>query len=376
LLSKESLVLKAETDIDVFNTFSRFRQEESRLNALAKLMSVNLVAPASNEEVALFDQIMHQSSDGAWRTKPEIIINDRTAGVFLPPDAKLDVNQKTLHVRVKKLIDAASFGINDSLNNLWFLSRDKSEVIADIFMPDFVIKNMYADTDYTQTPWLTLGDPSSNPERKMQWTNPTFDPTLKTWLVSAVKPVDVNGKWVGTIGQDMYLPNMFHNLFKKNQRYLEETHFLLNKDGQFLQAGFWQNAFETKPNQFKPDFNQAPLLEKLFKQKLNDKAQIFTDKIKFKNQKYIAIYTTVLPMDWRYYRLVPIEPILAPLNKLFMTMASVLSLMGLLIGALIHEVVKKTIIDRINNLVRKVFFLERYLILRVTYPDDSMVLIA
>jgi len=354
LLSKESLVLKAETDIDVFNTFSRFRQEESRLNALAKLMSVNLVAPASNEEVALFDQIMHQSSDGAWRTKPEIVINDRTAGVFIPPDAKLDVNQKTLHVRVKKLIDAASFGINDSLNNLWFLSRDKSEVIADIFMPDFVIKNMSADTDYTQTPWLTLGDPSSNPERKMQWTNPTFDPTLKTWLVSAVKPVDVNGKWVGTIGQDMYLPNMFHNLFKKNQRYLEETHFLLTKDGQFLQAGFWQNAFETKPNQFKPDFNQAPLLEKLFKQKLNDKAQIFTDKIEFKNQKYIAIYTTVLPMDWRYYRLVPIEPILAPLNKLFMTMASVLSLMGLLIGALIHEVVKKTIIDRINNLVRKV----------------------
>jgi hypothetical protein len=41
--------------------------------------------------------------------------------------------------------------------------------------------------------------------------------------------------------------------------------------------------------------------------KLSDKAQIFTDEISFKNQKYIAIYMTVLPMDWRYYRLVPIE---------------------------------------------------------------------
>lgn len=353
LLSNESLVLQAETDIDVLNTFPRFREEETRINALAKLMSLHLAAPASNDEVLLFNQIIQRSADGAWRTKTEAVINDRTAGVFLPPDAKLDADQKALHMRIKKIIDAASFGINDSLNNLWFLSRDKTEVISDIFMPDFVM-NISADADYTQTPWLTLGDPATNPERKMQWTRPTFDKALNTWLVSAVKPVDVNGEWIGTIGQDMYLPNMFHNLFKKNQRYLDEKHFLLDKDGNYLQAGFWQREFEVNPVTFKPDYNQVPLLEKLFKQKLNDKAQIFKDEIKFKNQKYIAIYTTVMPMDWRYYRLVPVEPILAPLNKLFMTMAIVLGLMGLLIGALIHDVVNKSIIDRINNLVRKV----------------------
>jgi PAS domain S-box-containing protein len=308
--------------------------------------------------VKVFDEIMQRSTDGAWRTKQEVTINDRTAGIFLPPDAKLDAQQKALHIRVKKMIDAASFGINDSLNNLWFLSRDKSEVIADIYMPDFVM-NMSADADYTQTPWLTLGDPATNPERKMQWTKPTYDPALKTWLVSAVKPVDVNGEWIGTIGQDMYLPNMFHNLFKKNQRYVDEQHFLLDKDGNYLQAGFWQQEFIANPDTFKPHFSQALLLEKLFKQQINDNAQVFADEIIFKNQKYLAIYTVVMPMGWRYYRLVPIKQILAPLNKLFTIMGVALVLLGLLIGTLIHEVLQKVILSRISTLARKVYKPER-----------------
>lgn len=354
LLAKEGLVLQAETSIDVFNTFPRFRQEEARLNALSQLMAANLTAPAKNDELMLFDQIMHRSADGAWRTQPEVIVNDRTAGIFMPSDTKLDANQKALHMRVKKLIDAASFGINDSLNNLWFLSLDRTEVISDIYTPNFV-SNMPADSDYTKTAWVTLGDPVTNPERKMQWTKPTFDPALNTWLVSAVKPVDVNGKWIGTIGQDTYLPNMFHNLFKKNQRYVDEVHFLIDGQDNYIQAGFWQHEFEANPDGFKPDYRQAPLLEKLFKQKVTHKAQIFSEHISYKNKKYLAISSTAMPMDWRYYRLIPIEPILAPLNKLFIAMIAVLGLMGLLIGAIIHEAVKQTILERIDSLVRKVF---------------------
>jgi diguanylate cyclase (GGDEF)-like protein/PAS domain S-box-containing protein len=354
LLTKESLALQSETEIDVFNTFPRFRQEESRMNALAKLMQIDLSEPANNEEVNFFDEIMQRNEDGAWRTRPEQVVNDRTAGIFLPPDAKLDANQKAMHIRIKKMIDAAAFGINDSLNNLWFLSRDKTEVIADIFMPDFVMK-MAADADYTKTPWVTLGDPATNPERKMQWTKPTYDPALKTWLVSSVKPVDVNGQWIGTIGQDMYLPNMFHNLFKKNQRYVDEQHFLLDKDGNYLQAGFWQQEFIANPDAFKPQFSQAPLLEKLFKQKVNNNAQVFAEEVRFKNQNYLAIYTSVMPMGWRYYRLVPINQILAPLNKLFTIMGVTLVLIGLLIGALVHEVLQKVILSRISTLARKVY---------------------
>ena len=173
-------------------------------------------------------------------------------------------------------------------------------------------------------------------------------------MVSAVKPVDVNGVWIGNIGQDMLLQNIFAVLFKKTQRYRGELFFLLDEHGHYLHAGSWQQALEANPDKFKPDFNQAPLLEKLFKQKLESNAQVFEQQVSVKGQKYLAISTMVKPMNWRYYRLVPVKEILVSLNKLFISLGIAIVLIALLVGLLIRKIVEDIILSRFRALAHKV----------------------
>ena len=59
---------------------------------------------------------------------------------------------------------------NATLEGSW-----QTEIIQDHGVPDFALM-MAADTDYTNTVWVTLGDPAKNPERGLRWTPPLFDP--------------------------------------------------------------------------------------------------------------------------------------------------------------------------------------------------------
>ena len=353
LLDREAMVLQADTNINITNIFSPVRQGLAGLNLLAQLLQKELAAAPEASEVKLFDQMMQRSTDGAWRSKQIGIEIDRSAGIFLPPDAKLDTKQKSLHVRSKKMIEAAAFGLNSYFTNLWLITHDRTEVISDNLAPDFILQ-MSANTDYTKTVWMTLGDPANNPSREVRWTEASYDPVSKAWLISAVKPLDVDGVWIGNIGQDMLLQNMFAILFKKTQRYRGELFFLIDAHGHYLQAGPWQQRLEAKPEKFRPEFSQAPLLEKLFKQKVENSALVFEKQVSIKGKKYLAISTMIMPMGWRYCRLVPVAEILAPLNKLFITMAVALVLMGLLIGLLIYQAIQDMILSRIHTLARKV----------------------
>jgi len=119
--------------------------------------------------------------------------------MFLPPDAPLDAWQKRLHLCSKRIMDIFGASINAPFSNIWLLTTDKTEIIYDHGVPDFALI-MPANTDYTQTPWVKLGVPGINPERTLRWTPPLFDPVPKSWMVSAVLPVDVNGRWIGMIG--------------------------------------------------------------------------------------------------------------------------------------------------------------------------------
>ena len=160
LLDKEAKTLQADTDISITNVFRPILQEEAKLNFLSQLLQQDLAAAPDSNEVKLFDNMMQRSTDGAWRSRLNEIETNRSAGIFLPPEAKLDAKQKSLHLRSKKIIDSAAFGLNTYFNNLWLITHDKTEVISDNLTQDFV-SQMSADADYTKTPWMTLGDPAT-----------------------------------------------------------------------------------------------------------------------------------------------------------------------------------------------------------------------
>jgi diguanylate cyclase (GGDEF)-like protein/PAS domain S-box-containing protein len=350
LLNSEAAELAKETQSIVSTNSQSLAGYELSLKALSSNLAKAYAAPPLANEEATFDNLMQQSPDKAWRSKHKNQLGDMESGIFLPPNAKLDAEQKRLHLRSKQVLDIFGSSIASQTENIWLFTIDNTAVIFDYVFPNFVYE-MPAVNDYTTTPWLMLGDPASNAERGLRWTPPTYDAPSKQWLVSAVMPIDVNGSWIGNIGRDIVLADVLSELLKHSKRFDGEQQFLLDAQGNFIVAGPWQKELEAKPENFKPDLSHQPDLVKLFSHKdVSTKAHLFERKVSLQGRDYLSIDMPITATGWHYYRLVPTNKILAPLRKLFYTIVSMVLATGLLVGLLIDVAVKRNIVNRLQVL--------------------------
>ena len=353
ILASEAATLVAETRMLMESNTTHLAKAEVSLRALSNLLKKSLNAPSQAADKAAFDHLVRRDADHAWRSQADGYDTTFEAGIFLPPDAILDASQKVLHLRSKRVIDSLTGSINAPFSNVWLLTHAKTEIIYDHGVPDFVAR-MSADNDYTKTPWLTLGDPTTNPERGIRWTPPLFDPVPKSWMVSAVLPVDLSGHWIANIGHDIYLKDVFPALFQQGQRYTKELQFLLDERGNYIEAGPWQQALEAKPEAFKPDLRDEPDLVSLLSNKLNAQPHLFEQAVTLQGRKYLAIGMMMQPVGWHYFRLVPIDEIMAPMRQLFYVLFAMVLTIGLLIGVLINVAVERNIVVRLQALANGV----------------------
>jgi len=347
LMGREADNLVSETRSIVAVHSQNLAQAEPGLKALALKLEKALDQPVEADETSAFDQLVQHDPDGAWRSRRENFDGTLEAGMFLPLDAPLDAAQKIQHLRSKRVLDVFGGSVTEPFTNVWMLTHGKTEIIYDHGVPDFALL-MAADTDYTKTDWLTLGSPATNPERGLRWTPPLYDPVPKSWMVSAVMPVDVQGRWIGTVGHDIYLNNVFPMLFQQSQRYSGEVHLLLDAKGNFIQAGPWQKALEAKPESFKPDLHKEADLARLLATKLEIQPKSLA--VTFEGRKYLAVGMIVPPVGWHYFRLIPTDEILAPMRSLVLVLAITVLIIGLLIGLMIEFSVKRNIINRLKEL--------------------------
>lgn len=353
MLVSEAATLSAETKILVASDAQSLLEAESSLKSLSRILAKSLAEPLRSGESEAFDRLVQIYPDQAWRSKRKGFDGNLEAGIFLSPDASLDAAQKSLHLRSKHVLDIFGASISSPISNIWLLTTNKTEVIFDRLYPDFVML-MSADTNYTKTPWFTLGDPATNHERGLRWTPPMFDPVSKIWMLSAVFPVDVNDRWVGVVGIDFSVSEEISTIFLRSQRYAGEQHFLLDAQGNYIQAGPWQKVLESKFENFKPDLHNESDLVKLLANKLDFKPHVFDQAVTLQGRKYLAIGMAMQPVGWRYFRLVPIDEILAPVSRLFYEFFAMVVVIGLLIGLLIDIAVKRNIVVRLNRLANSV----------------------
>lgn len=350
LLATEAATLTSETQTVVASNTQTLLDYESSLKALSSALEKTLAEPPKAGEAGAFDRLVQRYPDQAWRNRREGFDGKVEAGIFLPPDAVLDAEQKSLHLRSKHLLDIYGTSITNAYGNIWLLTKDKTEVIYDHLYPEFAAL-MKADTDYTQTPWFTLGDPATNPKREIRWTPPMLDPVSNGWIISAVLPLDVNGRWIGTLGRDISITKAIPSLMQKSQRYSGEQHFLMDAQGNYIDAGPWQKQLVAHPDKFRLDLTKERELALLLGHKeSNLNTHLYDKHVKFNGHEYLAIDAPMPYLDWRYTRLVPIDQILAPMRQLFYSLIGMVLAIGLLIGFLIDLAVQRNIIKRLQTL--------------------------
>ncbi len=349
VLASEAATLIAETKILSVTHTQKLADAGTSLNALARGLKKKLNSPFETTDIAAFELLIERDKDLAWRNQGKSFDGKLESGIFIPPNTLLSDEQKEILLRSKHVLDAFGNSIQSLFNNVWLLTPSNTLIIYDTGVPDFVAK-IPANIDYSKTPWITLGDPATNPKRTMRWTPPLFDPVAKIWLVSAVLPLDVHGQWIGMLGHDIYLNKMLPTIFQPSQRYPGEQHFLLDAQGNFIEAGPWQKALEANPESFKPDLMNEPILAKLLSNKLSLEPKAFKQEISLMGRKYLAIGMIMPSVDWQYFRLIPIDEILAPMRQVFYALVGMVIAIGLLIGFLIDAAVKRNIVARLQVL--------------------------
>ncbi|HOY70977.1 MAG TPA: EAL domain-containing protein [Methylotenera sp.] len=353
LLASESAVQLAETKNLVEANTQKIIAYETGLKALSLTLKQTLTPPPIAGEEAAFNRIIQQDPDGAWRNNAAIFDGKHESGLFLPPDAKLDAHQKSFHLRTKLALDAFGSSITTNTGNIWVLTLDKTEVIFDHLYPNFT-SLMKADTDYTNTPWLTLGNPKTNPQREVRWTSPTLDPVSMDWIISAVLPIDLNEKWVGTVGRDIGLRKESLDIFQQNNRYQGEQRFLLDAENHMIEAGPWQEILRANPKDIEPYLEKEPALKKLLRANSSNDSTPKLQKVVFQGKSYMVTSMQLPVVKWQYFRLVPIDEILSPMRQLFYSLTSMVLAIGLLIGFLIDLAVERHIVSRVKKLANTI----------------------
>ncbi|MBE0440059.1 MAG: EAL domain-containing protein [Gammaproteobacteria bacterium] len=292
---------------------------------------------------------MSLNEDGVWRNKPEHFDGLNESGVFLPKD--VSDQQKQIHMRIKHVMDLYGAASHEEFENLWFLSPYRTAIIFDKSFPQFVFEQQ-TDNDYTNTPWVTMTSPLENPNRQFVFTPPLFDPVPKVWMVSALLPLYLGDRWLGSIGIDLPLENVFTRLLKRQHKYQNAQLFLKDLAGNYILAGDWQNLLESSPEQFVELIKHQSELNELMAMKLTANATVLKDNVSINGIAYAAVGMLLEPMGWHYYKLVPVNDIIEPFHLTLWTLITIILVVSVLSGFLISLSVNKNIGQRIKRLAQ------------------------
>jgi signal transduction histidine kinase len=254
-----------------------------------------------------------------------------------------------MHLRIKQLFDVVGSVASKRLENVWYLSPFRSEMMFDRNYPDYVF-NEEDNADYTQTPWVTYTSPDINPNRELRFTPPLFDPANSVWMVSAVYPIYVNGEWMGSIGEDMQLSDVLAFMFKEAQLYNATQHFLIDDQGNFFLAGDWQSSIEANNKPIKLNFESEPQLAELFHKPVNNEPQVLSTDLWIHDKRYVAIGMTISPVNWRYFLVAPVDEMMVTTRQLFIHLLELILIIGVLNGLFTFYFAGKTITNRIKIL--------------------------
>ena len=327
----------------------QFARSGPKLKALADQLEPELGRAMQAEELQAFDRMAQLNSDGVWRNRLPGFDGAKEAGLFLPEGDGLSPAQKVQHLRIKQRMDQFGPAASAQSENLWYLSPQRSEIIFDRTYPHFAF-DQKADNDYTQTPWVTLSTPQKNPQHELRFTPALYDPVPKVWMVSAVLPLYVKGQWAGSLGEDMPLAGLFDKLLAQKGMYAGVQHFLLDREGNFILAGPWQSELESAAVAFRPDLTHEPQLAKLLASVVGVKPTALGGDIVFNGQRYLAIGTKLDPLGWQYFRLLPVDQVKGPLQRLFVMLGAMALLVTAATGVLIGTAVGRNITQRIRLL--------------------------
>nr|WP_298689325.1 ATP-binding protein [uncultured Dongia sp.] len=330
---------------------SALAQADPSLTKLATFITTAMQPAPNRTDIEAFDRLTVPFEDGSLRSDPTTFDGRQHAGIYLDPRTPRTDAIKAFHARLTPIIDLYGAGTVPRFDTLWLLTRWHSMIVLMPRVPTYVWDATPAD-DYNLTEWIMGGDPAINQTRSLFWTKPAYDPVSRSWMVSAVKPLDINGVWAGTIGHDFFLAGLFERL-ASDPTFAGAEDFMLDANGDYMLAGQWQNEIESAAfvdsDKAKIDLALSSVMKSLGK--LDERAIVATH---FQGRQYLAAATSIDGPQWKLIHLVPLKSVAGRISEAFAGSVIVTLIAFLLVAAAIHGLLQQRVIRPLQTLAESV----------------------
>ncbi|MDK2122579.1 ATP-binding protein [Parachitinimonas caeni] len=179
---------------------------------------------------AEFDRVFSRYPDGLIRVRPELNDFRHRATVFVRHDVPLtDDLKRRLLVGYHLLSEWGPLSTNRFLDSF----MNMPEQLSLNYAPFVDWSNSATrDTDiYSyETVWRSTRE--KNPKRLPFWTGVYFDDGARKWMVSHVTPVDDDGRWIASPGEDIVIDDLVGRT--TNEHLAGTYNLIVRRDGQLI----------------------------------------------------------------------------------------------------------------------------------------------
>lgn len=241
-----------------------FEQAEHSVDRLQRELLLRLDEAERNERsasLARFDELFVRGTDGLWRLRPDRVDTQRAPTLYL-------------HEPATGLDDSARLRAVTSYD----LLREQGPALVPPFFSaymDFVEDGLMvyargldwgntADASATNAAYPTMqgSDPRRNPQRRIFWTPVYLDQQAKTWMVSVIKPLDWQGRWVGTVGHDVSIQTLIEQASAGSDINIG-TFLVMSADGDLIAHPQLRERIAAADGQLKLSTLRDPLFSEL-----------------------------------------------------------------------------------------------------------------
>jgi len=283
----------------------------------------------------------YQLINGALRTNLEAYPDEDISGVFLSNISNLDDEIKKIIISTEGVFETYAQGIQGFVFNMYIITKHQ---LIRIYKKDWALE-IDPDHDFTKDEFYTAADPSHSPDRKARWTSTYYDSIWKHWMTSLITPIYINDEFLGIIGHDVILDDVYDNILKK-KFYNTGYSFIFDGQGNIVIHPHYLNRLQkiAKMGQTiasSPDENKAvgdePLRNAIFAVLNETKAgqKLVTNKlVRNSEMSHFNVYKLDF-LDWHYATVIPNDEVMKMLPQLRMKLIGGSVLAGLVLFLII-----------------------------------------
>lgn len=293
-VAQHTVELRANTNEQLF-----IQAEQSVLRLHRELLW-RLAQADTAAALARFDTLFSRSPDGLWRLRPERVDTEHAPTLYLhQPPQGLDES-----VRLRAVV-------------AYDLLREQAPALAPPFFSvymDFVEDGLMvyspgmdwgsgADANATNTGYPTMqgSEPRRNPLRKLFWTPVYLDKQADTWMVSVIKPLDWQGRWVGTVGHDVSIQTLLDRTMADRED--DGIQLVMSAEGDLIAHPELRQRIAAADGQLKPSALGDPLLEQV--QRMVTLANTGSGAARTPDGRYWVAWSKIHGPDWYQVYLLP-----------------------------------------------------------------------